>query len=144
MIILKIRSILDEADEMLNMGFREDIDTILSEVPEEKQMLLFSATMAPEIMKLTETYQKDPGRYPDRQEGADYRSYGAALYRSAGAVENRALCRLIDVNGITLGLVFCNTKRRADQVTSRLQDRGYAADALHGDMKQHERERVDE
>ena len=134
--------ILDEADEMLNMGFREDIDTILSEVPEEKQMLLFSATMAPEIMKLTETYQKDPVyiQIARKELTTDLTEQRYIEVREPSKIE--LLCRLIDVNGITLGLVFCNTKRRADQVTSRLQDRGYAADALHGDMQQHERERV--
>ena len=127
---------------MLNMGFREDIDTILSEVPEEKQMLLFSATMAPEIMKLTETYQKDPVyiQIARKELTTDLTEQRYIEVREPSKIE--LLCRLIDVNGITLGLVFCNTKRRADQVTSRLQDRGYAADALHGDMKQHERERV--
>ncbi len=134
--------VLDEADEMLNMGFREDIDTILSGIPEEKQMLLFSATMAPEIMRLTETYQKDPVyvRIARKELTTDLTQQWYIEVRESSKTE--LLCRLIDVNGITLGLVFCNTKRRADQVTSRLQDRGYAADALHGDMKQHERERV--
>ena len=134
--------VLDEADEMLNMGFREDIDTILAGIPEEKQMLLFSATMAPEIMRLTETYQKDPVyvRIARKELTTDLTQQWYIEVRESSKTE--LLCRLIDVNGITLGLVFCNTKRRADQVTSRLQDRGYAADALHGDMKQHERERV--
>lgn len=134
--------ILDEADEMLNMGFREDIDTILSEIPEEKQMLLFSATMAPEIMKLTETYQKDPVyvQIAGEELTTELTEQYFVEVREPSKIE--LLCRLIDVGNVTLGLVFCNTKRRVDQVTSRLQDRGYAADALHGDMKQHERERV--
>ena len=134
--------VLDEADEMLNMGFREDIDTILQKIPEEKQMLLFSATMAPEIMKLTETYQKDPVyiQIARKELTTDLTEQYYIEVREQSKTE--LLCRLIDVNTITLCLVFCNTKKRVDQVTSRLQDRGYAADALHGDMKQNERERV--
>ena len=134
--------VLDEADEMLNMGFREDIDTILADIPREKQMLLFSATMAPEIMKLTETYQKDPAlvRIARKELTTDLTEQYYIEVREPSKIE--LLCRLIDVNTVTLGLVFCNTKKRVDQVTARLQSRGYAADALHGDMKQHERERV--
>ena len=134
--------VLDEADEMLNMGFREDIDTILQEIPQEKQMLLFSATMAPEIMKLTETYQKEPVyiQIARKELTTDLTEQYYIEVREQSKTE--LLCRLIDVNAITLCLVFCNTKKRVDQVTSRLQDRGYAADALHGDMKQNERERV--
>ena len=134
--------VLDEADEMLNMGFREDIDTILADIPREKQMLLFSATMAPEIMKLTETYQKDPVlvRIARKELTTDLTEQYYIEVREPSKIE--LLCRLIDVNTVTLALVFCNTKKRVDQVTARLQSRGYAADALHGDMKQHERERV--
>lgn len=134
--------VLDEADEMLNMGFREDIDTILAGIPEEKQMLLFSATMAPEIMRLTETYQKNPTLVKIAREELTTELTEQYYIEVREASKIELLCRLVDVNGFSLCLVFCNTKRRVDQVTSHLQSRGYAADALHGDMKQHERERV--
>ena len=134
--------VLDEADEMLNMGFREDIDTILAEVPEEKQMMLFSATMPPEIMMLTQRYQKDPLHIQIARKELTVELIDQYYIEVREASKVELLCRLIDVNNVTLCLVFCNTKRRVDDVTSRLQDRGYAADALHGDMKQNERDRV--
>jgi ATP-dependent RNA helicase DeaD len=134
--------VLDEADEMLNMGFREDIDTILEEAPEEKQMMLFSATMPPEIMMLTQRYQKDPVHIHIARKELTVELIDQYYIEVREASKVELLCRLIDVNNISLCLVFCNTKRRVDDVTSKLQDRGYAADALHGDMKQNERDRV--
>ncbi len=134
--------VLDEADEMLNMGFREDIDTILEDVPEEKQMMLFSATMPPEIMSLTKKYQKNPAHIKIAKKELTVELIDQYFIEVREASKLELLCRLIDVNNVNLGLVFCNTKRRVDDVTARLQDRGYAADALHGDMKQNERDRV--
>lgn len=134
--------VLDEADEMLNMGFREDIDTILEEVPEDRQMMLFSATMPPEILMITQRYQKDPIHVHIAHKELTVEAIDQYYIEVREASKVELLCRLIDVNNFTLSLVFCNTKRRVDEVTSRLQDRGYAADALHGDMKQNERDRV--
>ncbi len=134
--------VLDEADEMLNMGFREDIDMILTEIPPERQMLLFSATMAPEIVKLTETYQTDPVYVHIAKKALTTELTEQYYIEVREDSKTELLCRLIDRDSVNLGLVFCNTKKRVDQLTARLQDRGCAADALHGDMKQLERERV--
>lgn len=134
--------ILDEADEMLNMGFREDIDTILAQVPEERQTLLFSATMAPEIMDLTKLYQKEPVLIKTVHKELTIPSIEQYYLEVRDSSKPELLCRLIDAKNIKLGLVFCNTKKRVDDLTISLQTRGYSAEALHGDMKQSERDRV--
>ncbi|MDD2189418.1 MAG: DEAD/DEAH box helicase [Eubacteriales bacterium] len=134
--------ILDEADEMLNMGFREDIDTILKEIPQNRQTLLFSATMPKEIMDLTKLYQKDPVLIKTVHKELTIPSIEQYYLEVRESSKTELLCRLIDAKNIKLGLVFCNTKRRVDELTSALQTRNYSAEALHGDMKQSERDRV--
>ncbi len=134
--------ILDEADEMLNMGFREDIDTILEGVSEERQTLLFSATMPKEIMDLTRLYQKNPVLVKTVHKELTIPSIEQYYLEVRESSKLELLCRLIDAKNIKLGLVFCNTKKRVDELTSALQTRGYSAEALHGDMKQSERDRV--
>lgn len=134
--------ILDEADEMLNMGFREDIDTILEEVPEEKQTILFSATMAKEIMDLTRKYQKNPVHIKAVHKQLTVPSIEQYYLEVNESIKLEVLSRLIDTNNVKLSLVFCNTKKRVDELATSLQSRGYAAEALHGDMKQNERDRV--
>lgn len=134
--------VLDEADEMLNMGFREDIDYILKQVPAGRQTLLFSATMPKEILDLTSRYQKDPlfikATTTDLTVPAIEQFYLEVTHSSKIEV----MSRIIDTENIKLSLVFCNTKRRVDEVAQTLQSRGYAAEALHGDMKQEQRDRV--
>ena len=134
--------ILDEADEMLNMGFREDIDTILKEIPEDRQTLLFSATMPKEILDLTKLYQKDPLLVKTVHKELTIPSIEQFYLEVRDSSKLELLCRLIDAKNVKLGLVFCNTKKRVDELTSSLQTRGYSAEALHGDMKQSERDRV--
>jgi len=134
--------ILDEADEMLNMGFREDIDTILEDIPEQRQTLLFSATMAPEIMEITRKYQKKPVHVQAVHKELTVPLIEQYYIEVREASKLELLSRLIDANNIRLGLVFCNTKRKVDELTAGLQGRGYSAEALHGDMKQTERDRV--
>lgn len=134
--------ILDEADEMLNMGFREDIDTILKELPENRQTLLFSATMPKEIMDLTKLYQKDPVLVKTVHKELTIPSIDQYYLEVRESSKLELLCRLIDAKNVKLGLVFCNTKKRVDELTGALQTRGYSAEALHGDMKQSERDRV--
>ena len=134
--------ILDEADEMLNMGFREDIDTILEKVPEEKQTILFSATMPKEIMDLTARYQKEPVYVKAVHKELTVPSIEQYYLETSEALKIEMLSRLIDAGNIKLSLVFCNTKKRVDELASNLQSRGYSAEALHGDMKQLQRDRV--
>lgn len=134
--------ILDEADEMLNMGFKEDIDIILAGTPDAIQRLLFSATMSPGILELTDRYLHDPVhvRIVPRQLTVDNIEQYYIEVREASKIE--VLCRLIESERIRLALIFCNTKRKVDDVYERLQTRGYSAEALHGDMKQISRTRV--
>jgi len=134
--------ILDEADEMLNMGFREDIDTILLDIPKERQTLLFSATMPKEIMDLTKLYQNDPVLIKTVHKELTIPNIEQYYLEVRESSKLELLCRLIDSKNVKLGLVFCNTKKRVDELTSSLQTRGYSAEALHGDMKQLERDRV--
>ena len=134
--------VLDEADEMLNMGFREDIDTILLEVPQEKQTILFAATMPKEILDLTARYQKNPIRIKIVHKELTVPSIKQYYLEVGEASKLDVLSRIIDASSIKLSLVFCNTKKRVDELASNLQSRGYSAEALHGDMMQIQREKV--
>lgn len=135
--------ILDEADEMLNMGFREDIDTILEKVPKSRQTILFSATMPKEILDLTSKYQNNPVHIKvAHKEQLTVPSIEQFYLEVSESSKLEVLSRLIDTNNLKLALVFCNTKKRVDELASNLQSRGYSADALHGDMKQEQRDKV--
>ncbi len=134
--------VLDEADEMLNMGFREDIDTILEKVPEERQTILFSATMPKEILDITKKYQKNPIHIKVAHKELTVPSIEQYYLEVKESAKLEVLSRLIDTNDIKLSLVFCNTKKRVDELTSGLQSRGYSAEALHGDMRQEHRDKV--
>lgn len=134
--------VLDEADEMLNMGFREDIDTILREVPEERQTILFSATMPKEILDLTDKYQKNAVMVKAVHRELTVPSIEQYYFEVRETAKLDLLSRIIDAYNMKIIMVFCNTKRRVDELTVNLQSRGYAAEALHGDMKQGQRDRV--
>lgn len=134
--------ILDEADEMLNMGFREDIDTILEKVPEEKQTILFSATMPKEILDLTVKYQKDPVHIKVVHKELTVSGIEQYYLEVSESSKLEVLSRIIDANNLKLSLVFCNTKKRVDELASGMQSRGYTAEALHGDMNQTQRDKV--
>ena len=134
--------ILDEADEMLNMGFRGDINTILTKVPEEIQTILFSATMSRDILEITGKYQKDPVRIKIAHKVLTVPSVEQYSLEVNPNNKLEVLSRLIDVNELKLCLVFCNTKRQVDELASNLQVKGYSAEALHGDMRQEARDKV--
>ena len=134
--------ILDEADEMLDMGFREDIETILQQIPQDRQTILFSATMAKPIMELTKKYQKDPKLVKVVHKELTVPSIEQYYFDVKEQNKAEALSRLIDKHNLKLSLVFCNTKKKVDELVSTLQARGYAADGLHGDMKQQYRDSV--
>ncbi|HOT04065.1 MAG TPA: DEAD/DEAH box helicase [Methanolinea sp.] len=136
-------AVLDEADEMLDMGFRDDIEIILKRTPAERQTVLFSATMSKEILSLTQKYLKAPRMVKVVHGRLEVPALIEQRYfevRESDKVE--VLSRLIDFYNPKLSLVFCNTKRKVDEVCTQLQARGYLAEALHGDMDQKERERV--
>ena len=134
--------VLDEADEMLNMGFREDIDTILKKVPEEVQTVLFSATMSRDILEITSKYQKEPVHIKIAHKEITVPSIEQYYLEVNPSNKLEVLSRLIDVHNVKLCLVFCNTKRMVDELASSLQGRGYSAEALHGDMRQEYRDKV--
>lgn len=134
--------ILDEADEMLDMGFREDIEMILSKTPEDRQTTFFSATMPKGILDLTKKYQKDPEHIKVVRKELTVPNIKQYYIETKSANKLEVLCRLVDVYNPKLSVVFCNTKRGADELVSDLQARGYFADALHGDLKQTQRDIV--
>ncbi|HVP94438.1 MAG TPA: DEAD/DEAH box helicase [Methanoregulaceae archaeon] len=134
--------VLDEADEMLDMGFRDDIGDILNRIPEKRQTVLFSATMPPPIMELAKRYQRNPQLVKVVHEQLTVPTVEQLYYEVRESDKIEALCRLIDRYNPKLSLVFCNTKRRVDEVTGRVIARGYSAEGLHGDMTQGQRERV--
>lgn len=134
--------VLDEADEMLNMGFREDIDTILESVPEERQTLLFSATIPKEIMELRTKYQKNPILVKATHKELTVPSIEQYYIEVNESNKAETLSRIMDVNRVNLALVFCNTKKKVDELAYNMQSRGYNAEGLHGDMKQIQRDKV--
>lgn len=134
--------VLDEADEMLDMGFREDIETVLEDMPEEHQMALFSATMPQAILDIAGTYQKDAVFVKVTPKEVTVSSIKQAYYRVAKKDKMEAMCRLLDYYQPGRSLVFCNTKRMVDEMTGILKDRGYDAEGLHGDLSQNQRDTV--
>lgn len=134
--------VLDEADEMLNMGFREDIETVLEYIPEERQTVLFSATMPKPILDITKKYQKDAVNIKVVKKELTVPNIEQYYYDVKRKDKVEVLSRLLDVYDPKLSLVFCNTKRMVDELTNALQGRGYFAEGLHGDMKQQQRDRV--
>ena len=134
--------VLDEADEMLNMGFREDIETILSQTPEERQTLLFSATMPQPIMEIARTYQKNAKIVKVVKRELTVANIEQYYYEVRPKNKEEVLSRLLDIYNPALSVVFCNTKRQVDELVEGLKGRGYFAEGLHGDMKQQQRDRV--
>ena len=134
--------VLDEADEMLNMGFKEDLDTILAETPKEKRTLLFSATMPKEVMRITKNYMFSPKtiEVAGRNEGA--KNVEHHFYVVNARDRYKALRRICDVNPEIYGIVFCRTRRETKDVADKLMQDGYNADALHGDLSQSQRDHV--
>ena len=134
--------VLDEADEMLNMGFLEDMETILSELPEERQTVMFSATMPPAIAEIAKKFQKDPEIVKVVKKELTVPKVTQYYYEVKPKTKVEVMCRLLDMYDPKLSIVFCNTKRQVDDLVQELQGRGYFAEGLHGDLKQMQRDRV--
>jgi ATP-dependent RNA helicase DeaD len=137
--------VLDEADEMLDMGFQEDLEGILAETPEQRQTMLFSATMPSRISKLARQHLNDPVRVTLAREEAV--TGGAPNIRQVAFVVARAhkpaaLGRVLDVEAPEAAIVFCRTRHEVDSLTETMNGRGYRAEALHGGMSQEQRDRV--
>jgi ATP-dependent RNA helicase DeaD len=144
--VLKLHTIkyvvLDEADEMLNMGFKEDLDTILSSTPNDKQSLLFSATMPKEVLRISKNYMSNPNKIEvaKRNQGADNVEH---FYYMVNARDKyKALRRICDMNPEIYGIVFCRTRRETKDIADKLMQDKYSADALHGDLSQAQRDHV--
>ncbi|MFO0962233.1 MAG: DEAD/DEAH box helicase [Phycisphaerales bacterium] len=136
---------LDEADEMLDMGFAEDLELILEAAPPERQTALFSATLPPRIASIAERHLKDPARVLIPRDGATKGSIPKVrqtAYMVARAHKIAALGRVLDLESPTLALIFCRTRLEVDELADRLEGRGYRVESLHGGMSQVERDRV--
>ena len=134
--------VLDEADEMLDMGFREDIEAILERTPANCQRVLFSATMPPAILQLSKRFLREPEMLAIAQKTLTVPAIEQVYYEVRPHQKMDALCRVLDAQGFRKALVFCSTKRSVDEVTAHLQQRGYQSDGLHGDLAQSQRDRV--
>ena len=134
--------VLDEADEMLNMGFLEDMETILSELPEERQTVMFSATMPQAIAEIAKKFQKDPEIVKVVKKDLTVPKVTQYYYDVKPKNKLEVMCRLLDMYAPKLSVVFCNTKKQVDELVLALQGRGYFAEGLHGDLKQVQRDRV--
>jgi len=135
-------AVLDEADEMLDMGFLDDIKKILARTPEGKQMMLYSATMPAEMMKIADRHMKNPVKERVAAESLTASKVSQIFYEVKEAEKIDALTRLIDSDADGVFLVFCHTKRDVDEVTDHLKMRGYGAEGIHGDFDQSRREAV--
>ncbi len=144
--VLKIENlrwlVLDEADEMLNMGFREELDAILENTPSEKQTLLFSATMPKEVRRIASSYMKDPTEISagKKNVGADNVTHNYYVVKASDRY--LALKRLADIHPDIYGIIFCRTRSETKDVAAKLINDGYNADALHGDLSQAQRDYV--
>ena len=134
--------VLDEADEMLDMGFREDIELILEQSPADCQRVLFSATMPQPIRELSKRFLREPEMLTIAHKMLTVPAIEQVYYEVRPYQKMDALCRVLDSQGFRKALVFCATKRSVDEITVHLQQRGYQADGLHGDMNQTQRDRV--
>ena len=134
--------ILDEADEMMDMGFIDDMRTILSELPKERQTVMFSATMPREITELAQEFLSDPLKVTIAKKELTVPEITQYYYDVRPNKKTEVLTRLIDLYEPKLSVVFCNTKKKVDELVDELKGRGYYAEGLHGDMSQTQRDRV--
>ena len=134
--------ILDEADEMLNMGFKEDIETILKDTPEERQTVLFSATMPPAILKLTHEFQRDPQLIEINKEQATIEDIEQSYIEIAHSQKKEALAALLFYHQPNRAIIFCNTKKMVDELTEMLDHREFSVQSIHSDIKQSQRTSV--
>ena len=139
----KIKTVvLDEADEMLNMGFKDEIDKILHKTPKNKQTLLFSATMPKEVLKISKNYMRNAHIIEVAKRNESAKNISHSYYLVGVKEKYSALKRLCDFNPNLYGIIFCRTRRECNEVSGKLMKDGYNADALHGDLSQSQRDYV--
>lgn len=134
--------VLDEADEMLSMGFKDDLETILGETPETKQTFLFSATMNKEVERISKNYLTKPHRISVGSINEVKKNISHEFYVVGYRQKKEALKRLIDANPNQYSIIFCRTRMETQEIADFLMQNGYAADALHGDLSQAQRDTV--
>jgi ATP-dependent RNA helicase DeaD len=134
--------ILDEADEMLNMGFEEDIEKILKDVPEDRQTVLFSATMSKRILNISKKYLKNPVNVKIKAKELTVQRIKQEAIEVKAKMKDEAVCRILDVIEPKKAVVFCNTKKKVDSLIDMMKLSGYSAECLHGDIKQTQRDRI--
>lgn len=134
--------VLDEADEMLNMGFKEDLDAILAGTPGDKQTLLFSATMPKEILRIADHYMHQPEEISIGKKNIGAENVNHEYYVTQAKYRYEVLKRIADMNPKIYGIVFCRTRRETKEVADKFMNDGYNADALHGDLSQSQRDYV--
>lgn len=134
--------VLDEADEMLNMGFIDDIEIIINRTPENRQTMLFSATMPQPILDIAKKYMISPEKIKVNTKDVVVPKVSQVFYEVRESEKIKALIRLLDVENPSLAIVFCHTKREVDEVATQLQETGFNAGALHGDFSQAHRDEV--
>jgi ATP-dependent RNA helicase DeaD len=134
--------VLDEADEMLDMGFREDIETILESVPNERQTVLFSATMSKPILTITQKFLHDPVLVKVTRKEVTNENIEQVCFEVKQRAKLEVTCRLIDAYDLKQVIIFCNTKRKVDEIVEELGVRGYPVEGLHGDLRQTQRTNV--
>lgn len=134
--------VLDEADEMLNMGFLEDVKKIMSHTSTDKRTMLFSATMPKEIMQIARVHMREFDEFRVTKDKLTVTQTDQIYFEVSASDKFEALCRIIDIEEDFFGLVFCRTKKDVDMISNHLIERGYDADALHGDISQPQREKI--
>jgi len=134
--------VLDEADEMLNMGFRDDLDAILEKTPDSKRTLLFSATMPKEVARIANNYMNNPVEITVGEQNSGAENIRHIYYQVHARDRYLALKRIADINPNIYGIVFCRTRRETKEIADKLIKDGYNADALHGDLSQAQRDHV--
>ena len=134
--------VLDEADQMLDMGFLEDIETILDSTPGDRQTAMFSATMPREIENIAKKYMKNPEKIKVVHKELTVPQIAQYYFEVRPHEKLDALCRVLDMEDSDLGIIFCRTKKGVDELVESLQSRGYSVEGLHGDLKQSQRDRV--
>ncbi len=134
--------VLDEADQMLDMGFSDDIEAILQETPSERQTVMFSATMPKEIEEIAKKYMKNPKKVKVVHKELTVPKISQYYFEVRPHEKLDALCRILDMENSELGIIFCRTKKGVDELVENLQSRGYSVEGIHGDLKQSQRDRV--